>query len=151
MIKNNNKGVTLIELLIVIVVMGIIAAFSIPAVGSIIDNTKRDALYNDALQIENAAKMYCAQNAGSAACTTNQMFDYDDLAEFVDGLDTDYYNTATNYWMAEKAVAGDVTALRAEAVGDWMVRLQQATGINGSLEWDWAVPSQRDSDWVDTD
>lgn len=37
---NSNKGLTLIELLIVIVVMGIISAFSVVAVGNIINNTK---------------------------------------------------------------------------------------------------------------
>ena len=43
MIKNN-KGVTLVELLIVIVVMGIIAAFAIPAVGTIITNTNKNKI-----------------------------------------------------------------------------------------------------------
>ena len=36
----NNKGVTLVELLIVIVVMGIVAGFSIPAIGNLLENTK---------------------------------------------------------------------------------------------------------------
>jgi len=36
----NSKGVTLVELLIVIVVMGIIAAFSVISVGAIITNTR---------------------------------------------------------------------------------------------------------------
>ena len=45
----NNKGVTLVELLIVIVVMGIIAAFAIPAVGTIIENTQKDSMLLDQL------------------------------------------------------------------------------------------------------
>lgn len=39
----NSKGVTLIELLIVIVVMGIIAAFAIPAYGNIINDASEKA------------------------------------------------------------------------------------------------------------
>lgn len=37
----NNKAVTLVELLIVIVVMGIISAFSVISVGNIIENTNQ--------------------------------------------------------------------------------------------------------------
>lgn len=40
----NNKGVTLIELLIVIVVMGIIAAMSVTAVSEALTNTRKNAL-----------------------------------------------------------------------------------------------------------
>ena len=58
----NNKGVTLVELLIVIVVMGIIAAFAIPSVGKIIENTNKDAIRADALAIHSATQLYCAQN-----------------------------------------------------------------------------------------
>ena len=36
----NQKGLTLIELLAVIVILGIIAAIAIPSIGNIIQNTK---------------------------------------------------------------------------------------------------------------
>ena len=68
MIKNN-KGVTLVELLIVIVVMGIIAAFAIPAVGTIISNTNDDAIVADAMAVENGARLYCASNQCSICCS----------------------------------------------------------------------------------
>jgi len=51
-----NAGVTLIELLIVIVVMGIIAAFSVPAVGKIIENMKEESFLNTANVMIVAAK-----------------------------------------------------------------------------------------------
>jgi type IV pilus assembly protein PilA len=56
MIKNN-KGVTLVELLIVIVILGIIAAISIPAVGNIVENSQKDAVIADATNIRNAANL----------------------------------------------------------------------------------------------
>ena len=50
----NNKGVTLIELLIVIVVMGIIAGFTIILVDDIIDNTKDKVDLRNAEFLEDA-------------------------------------------------------------------------------------------------
>lgn len=64
----NNKGVTLVELLVVIVVMGIIAGFAIPAVGGIISNANKDAVLNDAIQIENAARLYCSTTNDATGC-----------------------------------------------------------------------------------
>lgn len=43
------KGVTIIELLIVIVVMGIVSAFSIVAVSNIVENTKEESFINTAM------------------------------------------------------------------------------------------------------
>jgi len=54
----NIKGVTLIELLIVIVVMGIIAAFSVVSVSKIIKNTKTSAMVNEIYIIEGAVGYY---------------------------------------------------------------------------------------------
>lgn len=58
----NEKGLTLIELLAVIVILGIIAAIAIPSIGSIIQKSKEDAVKADAITILNAAKNYVAAN-----------------------------------------------------------------------------------------
>ncbi|MFP4078643.1 MAG: type II secretion system protein, partial [Candidatus Izemoplasmataceae bacterium] len=55
----NEKGVTLVELLIVIVILGIIAAISVPAVGNIVSNAEKDALLGDATNLESAIDLYC--------------------------------------------------------------------------------------------
>lgn len=51
---NNEKGLTLIELLAVIVILGIISAIAIPSIGNIIDNSKKDAFLANAQAMKSA-------------------------------------------------------------------------------------------------
>ena len=53
----NEKGLTLVELLAVIVILGIIAAIAVPAVGNIIENSRKDAQIANAESIYNAARL----------------------------------------------------------------------------------------------
>jgi type IV pilus assembly protein PilA len=59
----NDKGLTLVELLAVIVILGIIAAIAVPSIGGIINKSKDDAKVADALQIINAAKLAQAEDS----------------------------------------------------------------------------------------
>jgi len=112
----NNKGVTLVELLIVIVVMGIIAAFAIPAVGKIIENTQKDAIYADALAVENAAKLFCSQTT----CTADEDLTWTELQGYLDSFDSTYYTlTANNGVIATKASGKWTIYLEAATVGSW--------------------------------
>lgn len=52
------KGFTLIELLAVIVILAIILLIAIPAVGTLMENSQKDAHIANAQQLENAAKLY---------------------------------------------------------------------------------------------
>ncbi|TCI37579.1 prepilin-type N-terminal cleavage/methylation domain-containing protein [Exiguobacterium sp. SH4S7] len=58
----DERGLTLVELLVVVVILGIIAAIAVVAIGGIIENSKKDAMVADAKQMVNAAKLYVASN-----------------------------------------------------------------------------------------
>ncbi|GMB07464.1 prepilin-type N-terminal cleavage/methylation domain-containing protein [Thermolongibacillus altinsuensis] len=76
-IIKNEKGLTLIELLAVIVILGIIAAIAIPSIGGIINKSKDDAKIAEGIQIINAAKLYMTANtpASFPATLTNTELD----------------------------------------------------------------------------
>ena len=61
---NNEKGMTLIELLAVIVIIAIIAAIAIPAIGNIIENSRYGAAKSDVLNAFSAANLYIAEEDG---------------------------------------------------------------------------------------
>ncbi|WKA56249.1 prepilin-type N-terminal cleavage/methylation domain-containing protein [Planococcus shixiaomingii] len=59
---NDQKGMTLIELLAVIVIIAIIAAIAIPAIGNVIENSRVGSAKSDALNTIAAANLYYADN-----------------------------------------------------------------------------------------
>lgn len=66
---NNEKGMTLIELLAVIVIIAIIAAIAIPAIGSLIENSRNGAVKADYQNALSAANLYFTDNNSAAAAT----------------------------------------------------------------------------------
>ena len=61
----NEKGLTLIELLAVIVILAIVAAIAIPAIGNIIANSKVKAIKADAANVLSSAKIYYSDGGSS--------------------------------------------------------------------------------------
>ncbi|MGM0853315.1 MAG: type IV pilin protein [Bacillota bacterium] len=65
----NERGLTLVELLAVIVILGIIAAIAVPSIGNIIEKSRADAVKAEGIQALNAAKLYVASEGTPEANT----------------------------------------------------------------------------------
>lgn len=67
--SKNQKGLTLVELLAVIVILGVIAAIAVPSIGGIINSSKAKADAQTILLIQDAAELYANQNQPDATAT----------------------------------------------------------------------------------
>lgn len=56
--NRSNKGFTLVEIMIVVVIIGLLAAMAIPAFQKVRQSSQEKALINDARQIASAAAQY---------------------------------------------------------------------------------------------
>ena len=72
--KLNKKGVTLLELLAVLVVLAIISAIAFPSVSRVIENTRKSALISNSQTIANALELYCVTNSLTDPCTGEGFF-----------------------------------------------------------------------------
>ncbi|REJ21583.1 prepilin-type N-terminal cleavage/methylation domain-containing protein [Aeribacillus pallidus] len=73
------KGMTLIELLAVIIIIAIILAIAIPIIANVIGNSRERANVSEALNIISAAKLKYAQEGG-----TGLPYDADALEGYID-------------------------------------------------------------------
>lgn len=56
--KKDQRGLTLVELLAVVVILAIVAAIAFVLIGNIIENSRKDAHISNAQQMISAAKLY---------------------------------------------------------------------------------------------
>ncbi len=90
---SRTKGFTLVEIMIVVVIIGLLAAMAIPAFEKVRQNSRESAMDNDARQLAAAAQQYMLENS-----VTTILHEYDsatgvlgaNLAVYVKQLGKDY-------------------------------------------------------------
>ncbi|WP_045523439.1 type II secretion system protein [Neobacillus niacini] len=104
----DQRGLTLIELLAVIVILGIVAAIAVPSIMGIINKSKDDAKVAEAIQIISAAKLQHATNSTTVEWS-NTVLD-DTLDNLQDTSFTVFYDDVNGYSIKDHDVAGLTTA-----------------------------------------
>ncbi|MEI2366925.1 prepilin-type N-terminal cleavage/methylation domain-containing protein [Niallia circulans] len=137
----NEKGLTLIELLAVIVILGIIAAIAIPSISGIIQKSKEDAVKADAITILNAAKNYVAGNDMAKGGTITD----EELSSYVSGVNLKEFGKYT----VTVGEGGTTFGLNASGVsaGKIDITFNNATidQINKSKKGETSIPSTKGS------
>ncbi|WP_044339503.1 type IV pilin protein [Rossellomorea aquimaris] len=91
----NERGLTLVELLAVIVILGIIAAIAVPSIGNIIEKSRADAVKAEGIQVLNAAKLYVSSES-IPEDKTLEATDLEDYLEENDDIMESGYSVTVN-------------------------------------------------------
>ena len=69
--KNKNKGFTLVEIMIVVVIIGLLASMAIPAFQKVRSNSQDKAVLNNARQLSAASDQYYLENGVSTVALSD--------------------------------------------------------------------------------
>tara|TARA_B100001248_G_scaffold220746_1_gene176655 strand:+ start:102624 stop:102977 length:354 start_codon:yes stop_codon:yes gene_type:complete len=74
--RNRKKGFTLVEIMIVVVIIGLLAAMAVPAFSKVRENSRNKAIENNLRQIASAGQQYMLENGKTKAKYTDLQADY---------------------------------------------------------------------------
>lgn len=123
--KNNRNGFTLIELMIVIAIVGILAAVALPAYQNYSNRAKFTEVVNSTAGVKSAVESCAVRKGALTACGTAT----DDEVSVVAA------GAAGGAYVATVAVAadGDITATGATGIAETYIL--QPTLTNGQITW----------------
>lgn len=141
----NEKGMTLIELLAVLVILGIIAAIAIPMIGNVINDSRDKAILADAQTILSGAQIAYSNGDGTKSTKDNKTvitFDSSILAPYVEGVTLDandkvVYNVDDKEWTITYKKLGEMKKQKKYGLTDddtKKVTTVKSTVLNKALE-----------------
>lgn len=74
--RNRKTGFTLVEIMIVVVIIGLLAAMAIPAFSKVRENARSKAIENNLRQVASAGQQYMLENGVSKVKYTKLESDY---------------------------------------------------------------------------
>ena len=103
--KNSKKGFTLVEIMIVVVIIGLLAAMAIPAFKKVRDTSQKKAITNNLRQLASAADQYFLEN-GVTTVTSANLVGTDKFVKSVDAVAGETYPTSIDQGTAISATGG---------------------------------------------
>ncbi|MCZ6674641.1 MAG: prepilin-type N-terminal cleavage/methylation domain-containing protein [Verrucomicrobia bacterium] len=103
--KNNKKGFTLVEIMIVVVIIGLLAAMAIPAFKKVRDTSQTKAIINNLRQLASAADQYFLEN-GVTSVSSAELVGTDKYVKSVDPVAGETYPSSIIQGTAISATGG---------------------------------------------
>jgi type IV pilus assembly protein PilA len=83
--NNSKKGFTLVEIMIVVVIIGLLAAMAIPAFQKVRQNSQDKTILNNLRQLNAAAQQYFLEH-GVTSVTTTQLVGTDSTEKYINSI-----------------------------------------------------------------
>lgn len=131
--KKDQRGLTLVELLAVVVILAIVAAIAFVLIGNVIDNSRKDAHVSNAKQLISSAKIY-ESTVGpipSTGVTTTTLKEKDLIGLLTDPWDKKPY---TNVGTVTKNDSGEYVVVFDDNEGNCKINSTEANLIEKGRE-----------------
>ncbi|MFD1066566.1 type II secretion system protein [Oceanobacillus locisalsi] len=86
-LKKDERGMTLVELLAVVVILAIVGVIAFVAIGNVIDNSREDAHIANAQQVISAGELYEASGGEVGSSPSNDYSNMNTIEEVIDPWD----------------------------------------------------------------